>query len=242
MSPKKDSVQKMFDDISPKYDFLNHFLSFGADFTWRKKLVSMLSGTHPRRILDVATGTGDVAIALTRLNPEQITGIDISDKMLDIARKKVTEKGLQKIISFKQSDAERIPFSDGSFDAVTVAFGVRNFENLSKGLSEIKRVLRPGGTMMILEFSRPTGNPFKQFYHFYSRFVIPFVGKLISSHTDAYRYLPESAAAFPSGDDFLHILTELELTNCNQMTLSFGIASIYSCQTPDKIKTAGQRL
>jgi demethylmenaquinone methyltransferase / 2-methoxy-6-polyprenyl-1,4-benzoquinol methylase len=241
MSPKKESVQKMFDDISPKYDFLNHFLSFGIDFSWRKKLVALLSERHPHRILDVATGTGDVAIALTYLDTEQIVGIDISDKMLDIARRKVTEKGMQKIISFKQSDAERIPFSDGSFDAVTVAFGVRNFENLRKGLFEMKRVLRPGGTMMILEFSHPTATPFKQFYRFYSRFVIPFIGKRISSHSDAYRYLPESVAAFPSGDEFLHILAELGLTNCIQKKLSFGIASIYSCQSPDKIKTTGQR-
>ena len=231
----------MFDDISPKYDFLNHFLSFGIDVSWRKKLVALLSERHPRRILDVATGTGDVAIALASLNPEKIVGIDISDKMLDIARKKVTEKGLQKTISFKQSDAERIPFSDGSFDAVTVAFGVRNYEDLPKGLSEMKRVLCPGGTMMILEFSHPATEPFNQFYRFYSRFVIPFIGKLISSHSEAYRYLPESAAAFPSGDDFLNILTELGLMNSHQQTLSFGIASIYSCQAPDKIKTTGQR-
>jgi len=241
MSPKKDSVQKMFDDISPKYDFLNHFLSFGIDFSWRKKLVKMLSEKHPRRILDVATGTGDVAIALTTLNPEKIVGIDISDKMLDIARRKVTEKGMQDIISFKQSDAERIPFSDGTFDAVTVAFGVRNYEDLRKGLSEMKRVLCSGGTMMILEFSHPSGTPFKQFYQFYSRYVIPFFGKIISSHSEAYRYLPESVAAFPSGSDFLNILTELGLINCHQQILSSGIASIYSCQKPDKIKTTGQR-
>ena len=239
MSPKKDSVQKMFDDISPKYDFLNHFLSFGIDFIWRRKLVAMLSVTHPRRILDVATGTGDVAIAMIKLKPEQIVGIDISDKMLDIARRKITEKGLQNIISFKQSDAERIPFSDGSFDAVTVAFGVRNYENLRKGLSEMKRVLRPGGIMMILEFSHPATTPFKQFYDFYSRYVIPSIGKLISNHSDAYRYLPESVAAFPSGGDFLQILKELGMTNCNQKPLSLGIASIYSCQTPDKIKPTG---
>jgi demethylmenaquinone methyltransferase/2-methoxy-6-polyprenyl-1,4-benzoquinol methylase len=242
MSPKKDTVQQMFDDISPKYDFLNHFLSFGIDFSWRKKLVAMLSERHPRRILDVATGTGDVAIALTSLNPEKIVGIDISDKMLDIARRKVTEKGMQKVITFKQSDAERIPFSDGSFDAVTVAFGVRNYEDLRKGLSEMKRVLCPGGTMMILEFSQPSATPFKQFYRFYSRFVIPSIGKLISSHSDAYRYLPDSVAAFPSGVDFLNILTESGLIDCHQEILSFGIASIYSCNTPDKIKTAGHRL
>jgi demethylmenaquinone methyltransferase / 2-methoxy-6-polyprenyl-1,4-benzoquinol methylase len=241
MSPKKETVQQMFDEISPKYDFLNHFLSFGVDFTWRKKLVTLLSARNPRRILDAATGTGDVAIELAKLDPEKIVGIDISDKMLDIARRKVTLKGLQNIISFKQADAGRIPFSDGSFDAVTVAFGVRNYEDLRKGLTEMKRVLSPGGIMMILEFSKPTAAPMKQFYHFYSQFVIPFIGKIISSHSDAYRYLPESVAAFPSGSDFLHILTELELINCNQQTLSFGIASIYSCQKPDKIKTAGQR-
>jgi demethylmenaquinone methyltransferase / 2-methoxy-6-polyprenyl-1,4-benzoquinol methylase len=241
MAPQKSTVQQMFDDISPKYDFLNHFLSFGVDFIWRKKLVAMLSQKHPLRILDVATGTGDVAISLASLNPEQIVGIDISDKMLNIARRKVTEKGLQEVISFKQGDAERIPFADGAFDAVTVAFGVRNYEDLCKGLSEMKRVLRPGGTMMILEFSHPAATPFKQFYRFYSRSVIPFIGKLISSHSDAYTYLPESVAAFPSGDDFLHILRELGLTNCNKKTLSCGIASIYSCQTPDKIKATGQR-
>ena len=242
MSPKKDTVQKMFDDISPKYDFLNHFLSFGIDFSWRKKLVTLLSEKHPRRILDVATGTGDVAIALTKLNPEKIVGIDISDKMLEIARGKVAEKGMQDLISFKQSDAGRIPFSDGTFDAVTVAFGVRNYEDLRKGLSEMKRVLCPGGTMMILEFSHPVGTPFKQFYRFYSRFVIPVIGKLISGHSDAYHYLPESVAAFPSGIDFLDILTDLGLMNCQQLILSSGIASIYSCQKPDKIKTTGQRL
>jgi demethylmenaquinone methyltransferase / 2-methoxy-6-polyprenyl-1,4-benzoquinol methylase len=241
MSPKKDSVRKMFDDISPRYDFLNHFLSFGIDFIWRKKLVDMLSELHPARILDVATGTGDVAIAMARLDPGQIVGIDISEKMLEIARLKVIEKGLQEIISFTRGDAERIPFSDGAFDAVTVAFGVRNYEDLIKGLTEMKRVLRPGGTMLILEFSHPSATPFKQFYRFYSRFVIPLIGKLISSHSDAYTYLPESVAAFPSGDDFLHILEESGLTNCNKKELSSGIASIYSCQAPDKIKTTGQR-
>jgi demethylmenaquinone methyltransferase / 2-methoxy-6-polyprenyl-1,4-benzoquinol methylase len=228
MSPKKETVQQMFDDISPKYDFLNHFLSFGTDFYWRKKLVALLSETHPLRILDVATGTGDVAIALTDLNPEQVVGIDISEKMLEIARRKVVKKGLQQIISFRRNDAERIPFPDGSFDAVTVAFGVRNYEDLRKGLSEMKRVLRPGGTMMILEFSHPTGTPFRQFYRFYSRFVIPPVGKVISGNSRAYSYLPETVSAFPSGDDFLDILRESGLTGCVRKTLSFGIASIYS--------------
>jgi demethylmenaquinone methyltransferase / 2-methoxy-6-polyprenyl-1,4-benzoquinol methylase len=241
VAPEKSTVQKMFDDISPKYDFLNHFLSLGVDHRWRIKLVRMLSGRNPLQILDVATGTGDVAIALTRLNPEKIVGIDISEKMLDIAREKIAFRGLKHIISFKQSDAEHIPFSDDSFDAVTVAFGVRNFEDLRKGLSEMKRVLRPGGTMMILEFSHPSATPFKQFYQFYSRFIIPFFGRMISSHSKAYSYLPETAAVFPAGENFLKILREMEMINCSSEVLSFGISSIYSCRKPDKIKTSGKR-
>jgi demethylmenaquinone methyltransferase/2-methoxy-6-polyprenyl-1,4-benzoquinol methylase len=241
MSPEKKTVQKMFDDISPKYDFLNHFLSLGIDYRWRKILVRMLSERNPLRILDVATGTGDVAIALTRLNPEKIVGIDISEKMLDIARTKIAAKGLENVISLRQSDAGHIPYSDDSFDAVTVAFGVRNFEDLRQGLSEMRRILRPGGTMMILEFSQPSVTPFKQFYQFYSRFIIPFFGKMISNHSQAYSYLPETAAAFPSGENFLKILRELEMINCSVKVLSFGISSIYSCRKPDKIKTTGQR-
>ena len=241
MSPERATVQKMFDDISPKYDFLNHFLSLGIDYRWRKILVRMLSERNPLRILDVATGTGDVVIALTRLNPEKIVGIDISEKMLDIARTKIAAKGLENVISLRQSDAGHIPYSDDSFDAVTVAFGVRNFEDLRQGLSEMRRILRPGGTMMILEFSQPSVTPFKQFYQFYSRFIIPFFGKMISNHSQAYSYLPETAAAFPSGENFLKILRELEMINCSVKVLSFGISSIYSCRKPDKIKTTGQR-
>ena len=231
----------MFDDISPKYDFLNHFLSFGIDHFWRRKLVRMLSDKDPERILDIASGTGDVAIALARLKPQKIVGIDISGKMLEIGRKKVSSHGLEGLITLRHGDAEHIPFSDGSFDAVTVAFGVRNFEDLRQGLSEMKRVLRPGGTMMILEFSQPSSFPFRQFYRFYSRYVIPFIGKLISSHSQTYSYLPETAASFPSGYKFLNILTELGMTECTMKLLSSGIASIYSCRKPDKIKTSGKR-
>lgn len=238
MPPEKASVQKMFDDISPKYDFLNHFLSFGIDVRWRKKLVRMLSERRPSRILDVATGTGDVAIALSRLNPLKIEGIDISEKMLEIGRKKISAKGLDGFISFCQGDAEHIPFSDDSFDAVTVAFGVRNFEDLRQGLSEMRRVLRPGGTMMILEFSQPSSVPFKQLYWLYSKLIIPFFGKLISSHSRAYSYLPETAATFPSGEKFLNILSELEMTECRATSLSSGIATIYSGRKSDKINVA----
>jgi demethylmenaquinone methyltransferase/2-methoxy-6-polyprenyl-1,4-benzoquinol methylase len=181
----------------------------------------------PRQILDVATGTGDLAIELAKLKPEKIIGIDIAEKMLDIARRKIVKRGLENIISFSKSDAQRIPFSDCSFDAVTVAFGVRNYEDLKIGLSEMKRILRPGGCMLILEFSHPSSFPFRQLYKFYSRFIIPFCGKLISRHSEAYNYLPESVAAFPSGDNFLDILKSLGMKNCHTTSLSFGIASIY---------------
>lgn len=220
----------MFDDISSQYDFLNHFLSLGIDVLWRKKLVRLLRTKKPSRILDVATGTGDLAIALTRLKPEKIIGIDIAEKMLEIARQKIRKRGLDEIISFRKSDAERIPFSNQSFDAVTVAFGVRNYEDLRKGLSEMKRVLRPGGSMMILEFSHPSTIPFKQLYRLYSRSVIPFIGHFISGHSRAYNYLPESVDAFPSGNDFLEILSSTGLKNCRVIPLSFGIASIYCAE------------
>jgi demethylmenaquinone methyltransferase / 2-methoxy-6-polyprenyl-1,4-benzoquinol methylase len=241
MSPEKSTVRRMFDEISPKYDLLNHLLSLGIDFLWREKLVRLLGGKNPKKILDVATGTGDVAIALAKLHPERIAGIDISEKMLEIGRKKVGQKDLQNIIDFNQGDAEKIPFPDGTFDAVTVAFGVRNFEDLRKGLSEMKRVLTPGGTLMILEFSHPEGTPVRQFYRFYSRFVIPVIGRIISKHSEAYRYLPESVAAFPSGRDFLEIMEETGMESCSQVSLSSGIASIYSGMVPDKIKTPDDR-
>ena len=227
---RKESIEKMFDDISSQYDFLNHFLSLGIDVLWRKKLVRLLRTKKPSRILDVATGTGDLAIALTRLKPEKIIGIDIAEKMLEIARQKIRKRGLDEIISFRKSDAERIPFSNQSFDAVTVAFGVRNYEDLRKGLSEMKRVLRPGGSMMILEFSHPSTIPFKQLYRLYSRSVIPFIGQFISGHSRAYNYLPESVDAFPSGNDFLEILSSTGLKNCRVIPLSFGIASIYCAE------------
>jgi len=227
MKAKKEKVQKMFDDISGSYDFLNHFLSFGIDRKWREKLVRLLSEHHPEAILDVATGTGDLAIALAVLKPKKIEGIDISEKMLEIAEVKITGKGLEKMISLQKGDAEKIPFSDNTFDAITVAFGVRNFEDLELGLYEMKRVLRPGGIMMILEFSHPSLFPMKQLYHFYARFFIPLMGKMISRHPEAYQYLPDSVAIFPSGKKFLDILTGLNLNNVRHIPLTMGIASIY---------------
>ena len=227
-SPSKmEVVREMFDDISPKYDFLNHFLSFGIDRAWRKKVVRILEERKPEQVLDVATGTGDLAIAIAELNPGKIIGIDISAKMLEIGRRKMEERGLNHMISLEQADAENIPFPDNSFDAITVAFGVRNFENLEKGLNEMRRVLRKDGMMLILEFSHPPSFPMKQLYSGYSRFIIPLTGRLISGNSKAYSYLPESVAAFPSGRNFLEILQKLDLKNSRQISLSMGIASIY---------------
>ena len=226
----KEVVREMFDDISPKYDFLNHFLSFGIDRLWRRKLVRILASKKPSFILDVATGTADLAIAMAALKPQKITGIDISEKMLEVGREKVSAKGLVHMITLQAGDSEKIPFSDNSFDAITVAFGVRNYENLETGLQEMRRVLRPGGIMLILEFSHPHSFPMKQLYGFYSRFIIPFAGKLISGHSGAYRYLPESVAAFPSGKHFLDIMERTGLKKPEQIPLSMGIASIYSAE------------
>ncbi|MFZ4563539.1 MAG: bifunctional demethylmenaquinone methyltransferase/2-methoxy-6-polyprenyl-1,4-benzoquinol methylase UbiE [Bacteroidales bacterium] len=224
---KKEAVRVMFDDISPKYDFLNHFLSFGIDYGWRKTLVSILKTYHPNSVLDVATGTGDLAIAIEQIKPQKIVGIDISEKMLEIGRQKINQKGLNQVITLRRADAEKIPFSDNTFEAITVAFGVRNFENLELGLKEMKRVLRPGGVMLILEFSHPSSFPMKQLYRIYSRFVIPVMGRIISGNRKAYTYLPESVAAFPSGQKFVDILSGLGLIKAGRRSLNSGIASIY---------------
>jgi len=218
----------MFNDISGKYDFLNHFLSLGVDYRWRRKFVRSLAAFKPRRILDVATGTGDLAVLISSLDQAAVTGIDLAANMLAIAEKKILDKGLNDRITFRQADAENIPFPDDSFDAVTVAFGVRNFEDLEKGLSEMRRVLKPGGVMMILEFSHPASFPWKQGYGFYSRYVIPFVGRMVSKNKNAYSYLPESVAAFPSGNDFLEVLQRVGLRKTTQNTLTFGISTIYT--------------
>ncbi len=224
---KKEVVREMFDDISSKYDFLNHFLSFGIDHRWRKTLVKVLKTYKPLTVLDVATGTGDLAIAIGSLNPRKIVGIDISEKMLEIGRQKLIIRGLDEMITLRRADAEKIPFSDNTFEAITVAFGVRNYENLEIGLKEMRRVLKNDGVMLILEFSHPSSFPMKQFYGIYSRFVIPLIGRLISGNNKAYTYLPESVAAFPSGKNFLKILESLGLKNTKQINLSMGIASIY---------------
>ncbi len=226
-SGKKEQVAEMFDNISKRYDFLNHVLSLSIDKGWRKKVVKMVAQDKPGTILDVATGTADLAIALTKAHPEKIVGLDLSAGMLEVGQKKIEERKLTHIISLKQGDSEDLPFESNSFDAVTVAFGVRNFENLEKGLSEIYRVLRPGGKLLVLEFSQPSSFPFKQVYRFYFKNILPTLGKLISKDQSAYTYLPESVDAFPYGKRFTDILKKLGYQKPDFKPVTFGVAMIY---------------
>lgn len=225
---KKEEVAEMFNNISAKYDFLNHFLSLGIDKLWRKKAVKMLAEIKPKRILDIATGTGDFAIESLKLNPEEIVGMDISEGMLSMGREKMVKRKVDHIISMRLGDSENLPFEDNYFDALTVGFGVRNFENLEKGLGEMLRVVRPGGKLLILEFSKPKKFPVKQYYAFHSKYIIPFFGKRISKDEKAYAYLPESVAAFPEGQNFENILKSLGYKNVNSTLVSGGIATIYA--------------
>ena len=225
---KKEQVSEMFDNISPKYDFLNRLLSGGIDVYWRKKAISYLKKEDPKLILDIATGTGDLAIEANRqLNPDKIIGVDISEGMLSFGRKKMTKLGLDDKIELQMGDSEKLLFDDNTFDAVIVSFGVRNFENLLKGLTDMARVTKPGGTCVVVEFSNPKSFPMKQLYWFYSTKILPLIGKLVSKDSSAYSYLPESVKAFPDGEDFLKIYREAGFseTTCKQLT--FGICSIY---------------
>jgi demethylmenaquinone methyltransferase/2-methoxy-6-polyprenyl-1,4-benzoquinol methylase len=225
---KKDQVADMFNNIAHRYDFLNRFLSAGVDIWWRKKAIRQLKKLNPKKILDVATGTADVAIMTASiLNPEKITGIDISDGMLEIGRTKIKKQGLEKTIELLNGDSETIKFADNSFDAVTVAFGVRNFEHLEKGLAEIKRVLKPGGKLVVLEFSQPKTAGVTQLYNVYMKLVAPNVGKIFSKNRNAYKYLDESIKKFPEGKNFTLILDNLGYTNTYCKPLSLGICSIY---------------
>jgi demethylmenaquinone methyltransferase / 2-methoxy-6-polyprenyl-1,4-benzoquinol methylase len=224
---KKEQVAEMFDNIAGNYDFLNHFLSMGIDIYWRKRLVKRLKKQAPNHILDVATGTGDLAIAMLKSNPEKVIGIDISKGMLEVGRKKMKDKGLEDRISLKLADSENLPFEDNTFDAVTVSFGARNFENLEKGLSEMCRVMRPGGKLYILEFSQPTSFPFKQTYQFYFKYILPLVGKVVSKDNAAYTYLPESVGAFPYGSKLNNIIEKCGYSNAHNHPLTMGIATIY---------------
>ncbi len=225
---KKKQVANMFDNIAWKYDFLNRLLSLGIDKRWRKKAISTLENGSPARVLDVATGTADLSIELARRLPEsQITGVDISEKMLDIGRKKVVKKKLDQRIELLYGDSEALEFPDHHFDAVTAAFGVRNFENLEAGLQEMNRVLKPGGQLVVLEFSRPRIFPLKQLFNLYFRYILPTVGRLTSKDPRAYKYLYESVQAFPDYDRFLSVLKKLGYKKCEYIILTAGICCIY---------------
>ncbi|WP_025742898.1 bifunctional demethylmenaquinone methyltransferase/2-methoxy-6-polyprenyl-1,4-benzoquinol methylase UbiE [Aquimarina pacifica] len=224
---KKEQVTEMFDTISENYDGLNRVISFGIDIKWRKKVVSLVKNTNPKRILDVATGTGDLAINLSETGALEIIGLDISKGMLSIGRKKILDKKLENVITMVQGDSEKLTYDDHYFDAVTVAFGVRNFENLEKGLSEIYRVLKPGGTFIVLETSIPTKTPYKQGYKLYTTRILPLIGKLFSKDKSAYSYLSESAAAFSYGEAFNNILKKIGFIEVKDNPQTFGVATIY---------------
>lgn len=227
-SEKKEFVRDMFDAIAPRYDMLNRVLSAGIDQRWRKQVIDLLQTERPSTILDVATGTADLAILATSLDPEKIVGIDIAEEMLQIGRKKIFKRGLSGVIELRSGDAEELPFETDLFDAAMVAFGVRNFSNLEKGLREINRVLNPGGRLVVLEFSRPRQFPVKQLYAFYGNHILPNIGKAISGDDAAYTYLPESINEFPDGSDFLDAMVRTGFDNVSQKRLTFGIASLYS--------------
>ena len=225
---KKEQVTKMFDTISGEYDGLNRVISFGIDVKWRKNVVKLVDQTNPKTILDIATGTGDLAIALAKTNANKIIGLDISSGMLEVGKQKVLKKGLQNTIDMVLGDSESIPFEDNTFDAITVAFGVRNFETLTKGLSEILRVLKPNGIFVILETSVPTKTPFKQGYNLYTKHILPTIGKMFSKDKSAYAYLSESASVFPYGEALNNILREIGFINVKDFPQTFGVATIYT--------------
>ena len=224
---KKQEVAEMFNNISHRYDFLNHFLSMGIDRIWRKKAIRILKPDHPKFLLDIATGTGDFAIAALKLHPDKIIGLDISTGMLEKGREKLKKRKIDHKIELHEGDSENIPFPDNTFDGITVGFGVRNFENLEKGLKEMLRVLKPGKTAVILEFSKPRKFPVKQLFGFYSRRIIPFFGRKISKDKAAYSYLPESVEAFPEGTAFVTIMEKCGYKDIRTKTVSGGIATIY---------------
>jgi len=224
---KKQQVTEMFNNIAPRYDFLNHFLSQGIDKIWRRKAINILKDSHPKQILDIATGTGDFAIAALKLNPEKVTGIDISEGMLKIGQKKIEKKGFSNKISLQLGDSEKLEFDNNQFNAITAGFGVRNFQDLDAGLKEMHRVLATNGKAVILEFSKPRNFPIKQIYNFYFNNILPFFGKMVSKDASAYTYLPESVSVFPDGNLFTERMAKAGFQDLWIKTLSFGIASIY---------------
>ncbi len=225
---KKQQVELMFDNIAPQYDFLNRFLSLGIDTLWRKKVVRLLRKNQPQKILDMATGTADLAIETAKLNPKKIIGIDLSAKMLALGKEKIKARKLEHLIDLQQGDAENIPFDDNTFDAITVAFGVRNYENLDKGLKEMCRVLKKGGQLMVLEFSKPKKFPMKQLFNFYFKNILPVLGKMVSKDQRAYTYLPESVNAFPEGQAFMDKLEKCGYIPKKHYALTAGICSLYT--------------
>lgn len=225
---KKEQVTKMFDTISKEYDGLNRVISFGIDIKWRKKAVQLVADTNPNIILDIATGTGDLAINLAETNAEKIIGLDISEGMLNVGKEKILNKSLQDRIEMVVGDSENLPFEDNTFDAITVGFGIRNFETLEKGLVEILRVLKPGGIFVILETSVPTKTPFKQGYNLYTKNIMPLIGKLFSKDRSAYKYLSDSASIFPYGETLNNILREIGFINVVNRPQTFGVATIYT--------------
>lgn len=224
---KKEQVATMFNNIAPKYDLLNQLLSLGIHKGWRRKAIAMLKDVQPKNMLDIATGTGDFAIEAMKLNPDKVVGIDISEGMLKLGIEKIKKLGLENKIELKTGDSENMPFDNNAFDAITVGFGVRNFENLDQGIAEIYRVLRPGGKLAVLEFSKPRTFPMKQLFGFYNRFITPTVGRIFSKDNSAYTYLPESVNAFPDGEDFLNVLRKAGFRETKATQVTFGIASIY---------------
>jgi demethylmenaquinone methyltransferase / 2-methoxy-6-polyprenyl-1,4-benzoquinol methylase len=233
-STKNEQVEAMFDDIAHRYDFLNHFLSLGTDRFWRRKAINIIRKyISPGQILDVATGTGDLAIEALRLGPVKVTGIDISEKMLELGKKKILNRGLEARIELMKGDSQSIAFPENIFSVAMCAFGVRNFENPLKGLSEMCRVLQPGGMVMVLEFSKPSGFPLKQLYFFYFRRILPLIGHIVSGDSEAYNYLPESVLAFPEREAFIKLMADAGLHNAGLKRLSGGIATIYFAFKPE---------
>lgn len=223
------TVAAMFNGIAPRYDALNHLLSLGIDRLWRRRLVRQLAQANPQRVLDVATGTADLAIALARRVPQaQIEGVDIAEAMLGVGRQKLQREGFAQRVNLQCASAMALPFADAHFDAAMVAFGVRNFERLEQGLAEMARVVRPGGRLLVLEFSMPRYVPFRQLYTFYFRRVLPVLGGIVSGHRQAYDYLPSSVLQFPQGEEFVELMRRAGLAQCTATRLTMGVATLYS--------------
>lgn len=229
---EQNYVKSLFNRIAPHYDFLNHFLSFGFDVQWRRKAVHLLREYEPRTILDLATGTADLALAASKPPVEKVYGVDLSPAMLALAKEKIARRGLDRFVIVEEGSAEQLRFPNDSFDAVMVAFGIRNFSDLQQGLNEMFRVIRPGGAVMILEFSRPRRSPFKEIYSFYFTRVLPRLGGLISRSPEAYQYLPSTVLAFPDGEQFIKILNATGFVGAHQHPVTFGIATIYLAEKP----------